>query len=90
MAFKLTNPPFPYRIKGKRKKAKESARQAMEGVARIGAKLDEKKLRKQEFHNLKRMEAWGQEDEAREKGKIKKADRKRKKFDKHTKKMFNA
>ena len=78
------------RIKGKRKKAKESARQSVEGAARIGKNLDEKKLFKQEFHNLKRMEAWGQEDEAREKGKTKKAARKRKKFDKHTKKMFSA
>jgi|21_taG_2_1085346.scaffolds.fasta_scaffold222889_2 hypothetical protein len=90
MAFKLTNPPFPYRIKGKRKKAKESARQSVEGAARLGAQLDEKKLFKQGLHSLKATQALGQSIEAKKKGKTNKAKRKRKRHDKQTQKMFNA
>ena len=73
MAFKLTNPPFP---KSKRKQAKDSAKQSVEGAAKLGVQLDEKKLFKQELHDLKRMKAL--------------AKGKHKKFEKHTKKMFNA
>jgi hypothetical protein len=89
MAFKLKNPPFPL-IKGKRKKAKESAKQSAKAAARIGVSLDEKKLRKQELHNLKATQALGKSIEANEKGKTKKADRKLKKYDKQIQKMFNA
>ena len=90
MAFKLTNSPYPYRIKGKRKKAKESARQSVEGAARMGTQLDEKKLFKQELHGLKAKQALGQSIEAKKKGKTKKAGRKREKYDEQTQKMFKA
>tara|TARA_Y100000004_G_scaffold82592_1_gene92630 strand:+ start:264 stop:533 length:270 start_codon:yes stop_codon:yes gene_type:complete len=89
MAFKLTNPPFP-KIVGKRKKAKKSAKQSVERAARIGVGLDEKKLRKRELHNLKSTKALVQEIDAKNKGKTKKAKRKRKKYDKQIQKMFNA
>ena len=90
MAFKMTNSPYPYRIKGKRKKAKESARQSVEGAARIGVQLDEEKLFKQELHSLKATQAQIQAMDAEEKGKTRKARRKRKKQDRQTQKMMDA
>ncbi len=91
MAFKMKGPSgFQYRIKGKRKKAKESAGQSVESAARIGVQLDEKKLRKSYLHDLKATEAQVQESIAEKKGQTRKARRKRKKYDKQIQKMFNA
>tara|TARA_R100000234_G_scaffold106165_1_gene76670 strand:+ start:489 stop:731 length:243 start_codon:yes stop_codon:yes gene_type:complete len=73
-----------------RKKAKASAKKDAESAKRLGVSLDEKKLFKQNLHGLKATKALVQSLDAAKKGKTGKAKRKRKKYDRQTKKMFKA
>jgi|TARA_B100000035_G_C20654194_1_gene402345 hypothetical protein len=95
-----------FRIKKKRKKAKASAKASNKALEGLGVKLDEKKLFKQELQGLKAEQAKGQARDLEKKARgassrensrfgakerlFRKAQRKRKKADKHTQKMFKA
>jgi len=46
MAFKMNS---PLKIKGRRKKARATAKSQVEGVSKLGISLDERKLFKQEL-----------------------------------------